>query len=223
MEDNTNLETTQTTVETKEQVTTTQTPDIGFPMSSQKPKGKSNKLVFIILGLVILIGAIIFLIGRGKKEETVEVSPTPAFEEVTPISSATPAATPTATDKAKVVIEIQNGTGIAGEAGYLQGVLKTLGYSKITVGNATAQNATATVVTFSSTLGGAIVNEITAKLQAVYQSVQVKTATEPANDVEIVTGLRVGATAKPSATPTASPTAKPSASPTATPTAPSTE
>lgn len=217
MEEDTNQEINQPVEEKKEEVS--QSPDVGFPMSSSKPKGKSNKLVFIVLGLVILIGAIIFLVGRGKKEETVEISPTPTFEEATPIVSPTPIATPTAANRAKVKIEIQNGTGITGEAGYLQGVLKSMGYSLITVGNATEQNATVTTVTFSSTLDKAIVDEITVKLNGIYQTVQTKTATGPANDVEIVTGLRKGATAKPSATPTVKPTTTPTATPTASPTA----
>ncbi|KKU09272.1 MAG: hypothetical protein UX13_C0045G0001, partial [Candidatus Woesebacteria bacterium GW2011_GWB1_45_5] len=139
----------------------------------------------------------------------------------------TPSSTATAkpADKSKVTIEVQNGTGITGEAAYLQTQLKNLGYTNVTAGNASSQDATATTVTFAKSLASNIVEELTQKLKALYQNVTVKTATTATKDVIVVTGLRKGATVKPSATATAAPTstsastatASPTASPTATP------
>ena len=51
--------------------------------------------------------------------------------------------------KGKIAVEILNGTGKPGEAGFLQDKLKALGYTKIEVGNATSQNNISTTVTFS--------------------------------------------------------------------------
>ncbi|MFH1971694.1 MAG: LytR C-terminal domain-containing protein [Patescibacteria group bacterium] len=190
-------------------------PEVGFPLSQQKTKKKSNVLVFIILGVVILVGGIIFFVTKGKKD-TELVSPTPASEGVT-ISTPSSTEAPEAVDKADVAIEVLNGTGIPGEASYLQDKLKVLGYSDIEVGNADEQDQTITTVTFNADLDEANKNEIQTELEKLYKDVTVKTSSSLSVDASIVTGLKKGATAKPS--PTATPTAKPSPTATATGTA----
>lgn len=190
-------------------------PEVGFPLSQQKTKKKSNVLVFIILGIVILVGGIIFFVTKGKKD-TELVSPTPASEGVT-ISTPSSTEAPEAVDKADVAIEVLNGTGIPGEASYLQDKLKVLGYSDIEVGNADEQDQTITTVTFNADLDEANKNEIQTELEKLYKDVTVKTSSSLSVDASIVTGLKKGATAKPS--PTATPTAKPSPTATATGTA----
>lgn len=198
----------QTEVTTQQQ-TPAPAPEVGFPISQPKPKGKMNKWTLIIIGLLILGGGGVFFFTRGSKE-TPTASPT-----VGGLSTSTPEPTPTPTpaDKSKVRIEVQNGTGIAGEAAYLQGVLKSLGYSDIKAGNAESQDETTTTVTFAKTVSESVKDEITKKLEGVYKKVEVKTSSTQKTDVLIVTGLRKGATAKPS--PTASP--KPSGSPSPSP------
>jgi flagellar basal body-associated protein FliL len=187
-------------------------PEVGFPLSQPKPKGKMNKWVIIIIGLLVLGGGGVFFFTRGAKEEGNLPSPT-----VSGTSTSTPAATPAATpaDRSKIEIEIQNGTGISGEASYLQGALKNLGYSTIEVGNADEQDASATTVTYGKSVSESIKSEITKKLEEVYKEVDVKSSSTQSVDVLIITGLRKGATAKPS--PTASPKASPTASPSASP------
>jgi hypothetical protein len=93
-----------------------------------------------------------------------------------------------------------------------------MGYTDVTVGNASSQDATTTSVTFAKTLSQDVVTEITQKLNSIYQKVTATTGTSGTSDVLIVTGLRKGATAIPSATPKASatPSASSSASPTPT-------
>ncbi len=185
-------------------------PEVGFPISKPPVSQKGSKLPFVILGVVILlaIGGIFFL-TRGSKEQA-EVSPSPETEGVS-TETPVPTASPTI-DRSKVQIEVDNGTGITGEAAYLQGVLRSLGYTNVKVGNASSQNSTTTTVTFNSSLSSGAVDEITAKLQDIYQDVTTKTSSSISVDVLIVTGLRKGQTAKPS--PTATP--KPSVSPTPT-------
>lgn len=192
------------------------TPEVGFPVSQPRAKGKSSKWIFIVLALLILGGAAIFIFGRDKTSEEEGIIPT---EEPTMQATPTPMATLSPTEKAKVSIEIQNGTGITGEAAYLQGILKTLGYSDIKAVNATSEDNTTTVVTFSSTLNASAVSEITAKLEDIYKSVETKTSATAKTDVVVLTGLKKGATTKPSAsvTPKASATATPKASPSASP------
>ena len=120
--------------------------------------------------------------------------------------------------KEKVSIEVLNGTGIAGEAGFLQGKLKTLGYSKIEAGNASNQDNEATSVVFSDKLPDSIVEEITKLLEDTYKTVKTRTSSSGSVDVSITTGMRKGATPKPSitATPTPTPKATSTASPTPT-------
>ena len=191
----------------------TSNPEVGFPLSQQRPQKKSNMLVFIILGIAILIGGIIFFITKGKKESEL-VSPTPSSGGIT---ISTPSATSTAEPKLKadIAIEVLNGTGATGDAGYLQGKLRDLGYTDIEVGNADEQNQTITTVTFSADIDEENKKLIQTELEKLYEDVIVKTSSTIDFDASIVTGLKKGQTAKPSATatPKATTTAKPSVSP----------
>lgn len=195
-----------------------QAPEVGFPVSTPKPKSGINKWVLVLIGLLILgVGGVI-LFTRGTQEST-EPTPVPTIEVVaTP--TPTPVATPAAADRAKVKIEIQNGTGITGEASYLSTQLKDLGYTNIKAGNAEKQDYTTTEVTFNKSVSLSIQDEITKKLEALYQKVEVKSSSTQTMDVVVITGLKKGATAKPSASPTAKPSASPttSASPSTSPT-----
>ncbi|MDO8340489.1 MAG: LytR C-terminal domain-containing protein, partial [Candidatus Woesebacteria bacterium] len=147
-------------------------------------------------------------------EVTNEETPTPL-----------PTNTPAPVKKSEISIEIQNGTGITGEAAYLQEKLKVLGYSDIKVGNASSTDNTETTVTFSKTTPQTVQDEIKKELEKIYKTVNVKTSSTQTVDILIVTGLRGTQTSKPSttATPKASGTATPkpsaTASSSATPTA----
>lgn len=199
------------------------TPDVGFPLSQPKQKSKSGIWIFIIVLIIILAGGLIFFLSRNKTNST-EATPTPEtqglqIEQATETPAPTPSATLSPAAKAKLVIEIQNGTGISGEAAYLQGILKGLGYTNIKLGNSATQDNTITAVTFSSTLDKSAVQELTTELDTLYQQVDTQTSTTLKTDALIVTGLKKGATAKPVASATASASPKASASPSASPTA----
>jgi len=208
-EQNSNKETTQQ-----------QSPQVGFPLPSRETKKqKGSKLIWIVLAIVIIIGAIIYILTRtlGSNEEAGE-TPTPSATQPAFTPSPTSAASPI--PKEEVSIEIQNGTGISGAAASLESDLKTLGYSDITASNAENQDYTATQVTFSTSLDQTNVDTITNELEDVYQSVDVSTSSSQTADVVIITGLKKDETSKPSASPKATPTSSPteSASPTASPT-----
>jgi len=197
---------------------------VSFPTVGQPQKSGGAKTLLIV-GILILVAILGFVIYKSatKSSETVSTEPTP-FDNLTPpadqnVTVATPApvATPKAADRGNVKVQVQNGTGINGEAAYLQTQLKTLGYTNVKVGNATSTNATATTVTFSSSLDAGIVSELTQKINSLYQNVTVNNSGSTTFDVVVVTGLRKGATPKPSASPSASPTGTPKATPTATP------
>lgn len=193
------------------------TPEVGFPMAQPKPKGRINKLVIFALVLLLLVGGGIFLFSRSSKEQDGTISPTPTVEGLSgPTSTPTESATPSPVDKTDVSIEIQNGTGITGEAAYLQGQLKSAGYSDIKVGNADNENHEATTVTFAKSLSSSIVDDITKKLESIYKDVETKTSSTQKTDVVIITGLKKGVTPKPTTTATPTPTKTVTTTPTAT-------
>lgn len=176
--------------------------NVSFPTVGQK-KSTSAAKTLVILGVLLIVAALGFVIFRGASKKSESVTPEATGNVLsTPAPTPEPSATPAPTDKTKVSIQILNATGIAGEAGYLQGVLKTLGYEDIKVGNANSQDQTVTKVTFASDLAGDVVDEITIKLKNIYKEVDVATSSTGTYDVAIETGLRKGVTPKPSTTPT---------------------
>jgi|GEM_PF-1415974 len=218
MEENTN--------QTPQMQPMTQAPVQTAPVAGGAAPKKGKKTV----GLFLLVVAIILVLGGGfyflgkKGEGVMQASPTPAgimvdedFSTPEPLATETPEAE--AVDKSAVKVDIQNGTGITGEASYLGDKLKLLGYSDITAGNASSQNNTTTNVTFSSSLSSEVVNEITDELKTIYQTVKTSKSSSLDVDVEIVTGLRKNQTSKPSSTNTpASPSPAPSSTVSPTPT-----
>jgi hypothetical protein len=206
---------------------------VSFPNVNQPQKPNGSKM-FLIVGILVLVGILGFVIYRTASSRSTEVLPTPdAFENFTTPSSESiiPTFTPapvasasstTKIDKTKVQIQVQNGTGISGEAAYLQSQLGLLGYTNIKIGNSSS-TVTATTVTFSKSLDTSVVSEITQKLNLTYQTVNVQTSSTATFDVVVVAGLRKGTTPKSSSTPSptpsssASPKASLKASPTASP------
>lgn len=190
---------------------------VSFPQPAPKKKGGVGKFIIIFLGLAIL-GVIGFLVFKGVGGGEATPTETPSVESMSGSSdqtSMTETPSPEPVDKSSVSIKVENGTGIAGEAGYLQGVLANLGYTKIEAGNADTQDNSSTQVTFSADLSQSVIDEITNKLESLYEKVETKTSsTQTSSDVIIVTGLRKGATPKPAADTT---TESPSPTPTSTP------
>lgn len=185
---------------------------VSFPTAAPiGPRKKGNKLIYIIIAFLLVIGLITFLVFKGSgASEEIEVTPAPEeqLEDVAtpqPEETATPAPE---VDKEDVEIKILNGTGVSGEAGYLSGQLKALGYKTIDTGNASSSDATVTEVVFSSSMSSTIVDEITTKLKELYKSVESSTSNSLSVDVEITTGPRKGVT-----TSTSSPKPSPSATP----------
>jgi len=207
------------------------TPNVSFPTVGT-PKKSGGPKTLLIIGILILVGILGFVIYKSasKKDNTVSDQPTPfdnltapADNNTTQVATTVPSSTPSATakpaDKSAILITIQNGTGITGEAAYLQNQLKTLGYTNVKTGNASSTTVTATTVTFSSAVPASIVSEITQELNSIYQSVTTQNSSTLSSGVLVVVGLRKGATPKPSASATATPKASvsPSASPTTNP------
>lgn len=184
----------------------------------QTPKKKgSNKWLFIFLGLLILGGAGIFFFSSSTNNA--KPTPTPSFgimpvDDYTPEPSST--STPEPVDKEDVTVEVLNGTGITGEAGYLQGKLKALDFTNIEVGNASSTDHSDTTVTFKKGTSSVIQNEVKEELEDIYKKVIVKTSSIQDSDIVVITGLRSGQTSKPESTSTPEASATPTTSPEAT-------
>ena len=193
---------------------------VSFPtVGGEKKSGGAKTL--LIVGILVLVAILAFVIYKSASKKSAETSTGASpFDNLTTPSSnqtGTVAPSPASTvDKTKIQIQVQNGTSIAGEAAYLQTQLGDLGYTDIKIANSDS-TVTSTTVTFSSTLDSGVVSEITQKLNSIYQTVTVSTATSPTFDVVVITGLKKGATPKPIDTPTPAPTDTPVPTDTPTP------
>lgn len=188
--------------------------NVSFP-SVGSPKKSGGAKTLLILGALILIGILGFAIFKSATKKASSSTGATPIEGLTndgnvSVSTPAPSSTPSTSDRSGTSIEVQNGTGIAGEAAYLQTQLSGLGYSNVKTGNAPDQTGTTTEVTFANSVPQAVVDEITQKLKSIYQSVTTTTSSSATTNVVIVTGLRKGATSLPS--PTETPVASPEAS-----------
>jgi len=187
---------------------------VSFPTVGGEQKGNGAKTLLII-GILVLIGILGYVIYKSantKNQVTEEVIPTPYENMATPLPevSPTPVSSPSASvDKTKIKIQVQNGTGITGEAAYLETQLSGIGYTNISVGNSETQSETDTSVSFGSSVPTSVADEITTKLKTIYQNVVKTTSSSTTYDVVVITGLRKGATPKATASAAPSPTATP--------------
>ncbi|MCH7640783.1 LytR C-terminal domain-containing protein [Patescibacteria group bacterium] len=185
----------------------------------EKRKGRriGRRGILILLIIIALVaGVLIFM----RQNPTIEIEPdkTTSIDETSTATSPTPSPEPIKRDEA--TIQVLNGTGIAKEAGFLQGQLEDLGYSQIDVGNADEEDYVKTTVTFLSSLPKKVVDEITAELEEIYKEVETKTTdSEGDYQVQIITGYRKGHTPTPTEAATPTPTPEEDVTPTATPSA----
>lgn len=194
------------------------------------PKGSKKKvgLILFLVSLVLVGGAGFYFLSLkkekdGESQKESKDKETSIIVEEKNVKVSTPTPTPIETvDKKAVSVQILNGTGIIGEAAYLEGKLNDLGYTSVKIGNASKQDYEATQVAFSSKLSSAVIDEITKELEKIYKKVETTKSSSPSYDVEIITGLREVQTPKPSvptkatSQPTVTPTNSPALSPTPT-------
>lgn len=179
---------------------------VGTPIPPQvKGQGSNGSVVkWIVLILIVLavVGGLVWFFvirGSGEIEKGIPiVTPSPSIQ----FSEPTPTPEVQAVDKSEVSVEVLNGTGIAGEASYLQGKLKGAGWEKIAVGNADKQDSTQTEVEFGSGIDPTTQSELLTLLRDIYTTVTSSTSTSLDKlEIIITTGLRKGVTPKPSPTP----------------------
>lgn len=177
-------------------------PEVGFPQPQDAPKGKSKAIKWIValIGIVIIVaGGAFFILQDVNNSDGSEVAGTSTGDGLTtfptpePSSSPTPepTATPEPVNKEDLKIEVLNGTGTPGDAGYLQKKLEDLGYTNTEAGNADEQDQTTTTITFSRDIPTNIVDELKSSLEGFYEDVTTRTSTlSDGVDIRITTGTR---------------------------------
>ncbi len=128
------------------------------------PRKRNPKKLLYVLGAVVLALILLNVVrSMGSKGKTSKPSPTPTptsaptvqTETSTPSPTEQPTPTPTpkpspvssidkttGLDRAKLVVSIQNGSGVTGAAAKASDLLKSLGYNVVSTGNADNSNYT---------------------------------------------------------------------------------
>lgn len=135
----------------------------------QPPKKRSPKRFLFLLGAVLLLLVVLNtlrILGSKGKEPT--PTPTPSIEEFSqtaePTVEPTPEPTPTpkaqssidkttGLDRAKLSVEVQNGSGVIGAAKKASDFLKNLGYNITKIGNADNSNYKNVIIQVKSSQG----------------------------------------------------------------------
>lgn len=181
-EEQTNPQEQETAVET-----VPETPMSAEPTPQAEEKKTNMKLVIILTAFIALIlggvagGVLVFLSNSNSTKEA-EVSPTP-------IATVAPTATPEPeVDKQSVTVNIQNGSGIAGEGGKMSEYLTDEGFKVGTVGNASSFDHDETIIQAKSTVEQAFIDALTKSLSAKYKMGTSTKLTTGSSDLIIIIG-----------------------------------
>ena len=164
-------------------------PLIPDPSFQPEPMNKTNPLLIIIPGILIL-GALLGGIYFYQKGIDTAPEPTPTPTEVSEIMPVTPSETPgTTLTLSKYPINIQNGSGTPGEAGKVKNILVTGGFTVAGTGNASSYDFTKTVIKSKADVPEAFVSELSKLLGKTYvMDTNTTLATSSANQVEVIVG-----------------------------------
>ena len=166
--------------------------DSQIDQERSKSFAKNNKnILFILLFVLIIIGALSFVLIRQKRSKdspkketvTVQTSPIP-----TPAEESTAAAEVEEVSKDALKIQILNGTGIAGQAQDLADLLKSDGFGDATLSNSPTTGNAQAKVSFKDRVPQIVKDNLVKKLEEIFAEVQVETLQESDFDIEITTG-----------------------------------
>lgn len=182
---------------------------VGFPApSTESSDKKSGFIKWIIAGVgvvaIIIIG--VFFVMRSPSDDSSNdtndsadaggdvLSTFPTLESAeTPQPTATP--TPKPVDKAEIKIEILNGTGTPGDAGFVSKELVAIDFDadNIEAANADDQEETTTTITYSRELPQSLIDEIVEALTTSFGKIKTRKGTVSGDfDIRILTGPKEG-------------------------------
>ena len=166
--------------------------DSQIDQERSKSFAKNNKnILFILLFVLIIIAVISFIFIKQKKQavspkkelEITQGSPMP-----TPSEESTAGAEIEEISKEDLKIQILNGTGVAGQAQDLADLLKSDGFGDVTLSNSPTTDNTQAKVSFKDRVPQIVKDNLTQKLEEIFETVQVETLVESDFDIAITTG-----------------------------------
>lgn len=177
-----------------------------MPVATESKKSLNKWVIFAVVAL--LIGLIAFGVVKAINTKTpiASASPTPI---PTLAPSPSPSSSPVPIDSLK--LQVLNGSGVVGQAGFVAGKLETAGFAKAETGNADKYGYKDTLVSLKSSVPESVFEEIVTALGSGF-SVKQSDPLESSSDFDI--SIIVGSNKllpSPTATPKASPS--PSVSP----------
>ena len=161
-----------------------------------KPKKESafNILWILIPGMLLLgllIGGIFAYVFGIQKMSDTNKRETSETQNVATEPTASPTIKPTTSPSAslsKYKIKILNGSGIKGEAGKVQTLVESAGFTVLSTGNATTYDFTKTLITLKTGVDPDFISTLVATLKKNYQLEDPKTVTSQTNDVTVIVG-----------------------------------
>jgi len=158
-----------------------------------KPSTNFNIFWIILPGIMLLgllMGGIVaYYSGLNKLKSSEEAITKNTTPQPTITAESSPSASPAAKiDLTKYKIKILNGTGIKGEAGRVQTLIETAGFSVLSAGNAATYDYTKTQITIKTGVDPDFVSALVATLKKSYQLEDPKTVSSQTNDITIIVG-----------------------------------
>lgn len=143
----------------------------------------TNPLWIIIPGIFLLgalLGGVIFY--QKSLNKAVAPTPTPS-SDVAPAPSASPQAS---LDLTKYPINVENGSGIAGEAGNVKNILTSAGFKVSATGNADSYSFTKTVIQAKSDVPESFITQLSDTLSKTYKLDKTQSLPDSSSDEVIV-------------------------------------
>jgi len=161
---------------------------------SVKEKSSFNILWILIPGMLLLgllIGGIFAYVFGIQKISTSQPTDSEETQNITVEPTISPTTKPTASPSAslsKYKIKILNGSGIKGEAGKVQTLIETAGFTVLSTGNASTYNFTKTQISIKTGVDQEFITSLIKTLEKNYQLEDTKTSSSQVNDVTVTVG-----------------------------------
>lgn len=140
-------------------------------------------IIFIAIGVAILL---FVLIQRANPKSVQNPMSSSSQSSSTPTEEPSPTIQSVAIDEIKV--EVQNGSGVAGQAGKIKTLLEGKGFKDIKTKNA-SENIAKTTIYYSEKANEEVKSKIEEVLKKEFNSIDTKSSTESSEfDVIVITG-----------------------------------
>ena len=159
-----------------------------------KEKSSFNILWILIPGMLLLgllIGGIFAYVFGIQKISTSQPTDSEETQNITVEPTISPTTKPTASPSAslsKYKIKILNGSGIKGEAGKVQTLIETAGFTVLSTGNASTYDFTKTQISIKTGVDQEFITSLIKTLEKNYQLEDTKTSSSQVNDVTVTVG-----------------------------------